>query len=49
MEIVKWDSSGNAVQLVPDGSDVLYGTAGAITTQYGVLRVRAVADGWVKV
>ena len=48
-EIIKWDSSGNSVSLVADGTDTLYGGAVSTTTQYGVLKVRSVGDGWVKV
>ena len=50
-EIIKWDSSGNSVSLVPDGTDTLFAAGAAIstTTQYGVLTVRSVGDGWVKV
>lgn len=49
IEVIKWDSSGNSVSLVADGTDTLYGGAVSTTTQYGVLKVRSVGDGWVKV
>lgn len=50
-EIIKWDSSGNSVSLVPDGTDTLFTTGGTATTstQYGLIRVRSVGNGWVKV
>lgn len=49
LEIVKWDSSSNDVICVLDGTDVFYGTAGTLTSQYEVLRLRSVGTGWLKV
>lgn len=50
IEICKWDSSANSVFAVPDGVETIYGHSGELTTQYEVLRLRAVAvGGWLAV
>jgi hypothetical protein len=51
IEIIKWDSSGNIVTPIADGTDTLYMASGdeELTTQYQSIRLRSVGDGWVKV
>lgn len=47
--IAKWDSSANDVFVVKDAGDSWYGFGGSLTSQYEVVTLMAMPDGWLKV
>lgn len=47
--IVKWDSSANDVVVVKDSGDSWFGFGGSLTSQYEVVTLMAMPDGWLKI